>query len=191
MPHFFNRDRADQDGSHGRRDPKNTQAYLVGSGIASLAAAVHLIEDAKVPPAQIHILESLPIPGGSLDGAGNADEGYILRGGRMLNFSYLCLYDLLQKIPSLTQKGKTVMDEIHEFNAKASNKTNAKARLLETTESGAKIVDVSDMGFSPADRMDLMTVILESEKSLCKKRIDECFHESFFKTNFWYMWATT
>lgn len=31
------------------RDPKETNAYLVGGGIASLAAAVDLIHDAHVP----------------------------------------------------------------------------------------------------------------------------------------------
>ena len=71
------------------RDPKKTNAYLVGGGIASLAAAVHLIQDANVPASQIHILESGPVPGGSMDGAGNSESGYILRGGRMLNFRFI------------------------------------------------------------------------------------------------------
>ena len=96
------------------RDPKKTNAYLVGGGIASLAAAVHLIQDANVPASQIHILESGPVPGGSMDGAGNSESGYILRGGRMLNFSYLCTYDMLSRVPSLTDPKKTVKQEIDE-----------------------------------------------------------------------------
>ena len=101
MPH------AHQEG-HPVRKSEEINAYLVGGGIASLAAAVYLIHDAKVPANQIHILESGPLPGGSMDGAGNAETGYTLRGGRMLNFSYFCTYDLLSKVPSLSDPSKTV-----------------------------------------------------------------------------------
>lgn len=67
--------------------PASRHAYLVGSGIASLAAAVFLIRDGKLPGAHIHLLEEASLLGGSLDGAGQADAGYVLRGGRMLNFT--------------------------------------------------------------------------------------------------------
>jgi hypothetical protein len=50
------------------KHPENTNAYLVGGGIASLAAAVHLIQDAHVPASQIHIIESSSVPGGCMDG---------------------------------------------------------------------------------------------------------------------------
>lgn len=39
------------------------QAYLVGSGIASLATAVFLIRDARYSGEDIHILEELPLSG--------------------------------------------------------------------------------------------------------------------------------
>jgi oleate hydratase len=188
MPHLLRRA---SDAQAAKRDPESTQAYLVGGGIASLAAAVHLVQDAKVPAKNIHILESLPVPGGSMDGAGNAEDGYVLRGGRMLNFSYLCLYDLLEKVPSLSNPEKTLMQEIKEFNADPKNRTLAKARLIETTEAGPKIIDCNHMGLSPFDRYDLVRLTMETEKSLGKKRIDECFHPEFFKTKFWFMWATT
>ena len=46
-------------------------AYLIGGGIGSLAAAAFLIRDGDVPGANITIFEASPIPGGSLDGAGD------------------------------------------------------------------------------------------------------------------------
>ncbi|KAF2465094.1 67 kDa myosin-cross-reactive antigen family protein [Lindgomyces ingoldianus] len=181
--------------SHGsnelpRRDPENTQAYLVGGGVGSLAAAVHLIQDANVPAKNIHILEALPVMGGSMDGAGDPREGYLLRGGRMLNFSYHCTYDLLERIPSLMSNDKTVMQDIKDFNAKKENQTHSKARLIASAEKAAEVVDTSKMGLTNIERVDLIKLTLESEKSLGKKRIDECFPEAFFKTKFWYMWAT-
>jgi oleate hydratase len=175
---------------HSNRKPEETNAYLVGGGIASLAAAVHLIQDAKVPPNQIHILESGQLPGGSMDGAGNAETGYILRGGRMLNFSYLCTYDLLSKVPSLKDPSKTVKQELDEFNAVPGNKTNAHARLIAKGEKGPEIMDVSHMGLNTKERADLLRIAAETEKQLGTKRIDECFTKEFFDTKFWYMWDT-
>lgn len=185
MPHLF---------QHGERsaprDPSNTQAYLVGGGIAALAAAVHLIQDAKVPGSQIHILESMPQPGGSLDGAGSPSDGYVLRGGRMFNFSYLCTYEMLDKIPSLTDPERSVMQEIRDFNAKQGNKTHARARLVEMVDGKPRIVDVKKMGLSNQDRLDLLKLAVEPEKNLGASRIQDHFPKEFFQTNFWYMWAT-
>jgi oleate hydratase len=59
-------------------DPSKTNVYLVGSGIASLASAVYLIKDAKVPGENIHIMEQDKVIGGCLDGAGGEEEGYYL-----------------------------------------------------------------------------------------------------------------
>lgn len=58
-----------------REDPYLVHAYLVGGGIASLAAACHLVQDAKLPGHNIHILEEMYVPGGSMDGAGDAKHG--------------------------------------------------------------------------------------------------------------------
>ncbi|CAG1023023.1 partial Oleate hydratase, partial [Methylococcales bacterium] len=75
--------------------PRQRQAYFVGSGIASLAGAAFLIRDGHVPGESIHIFEELKITGGSLDGSGSADTGYVIRGGRMREEHYICTYGLL------------------------------------------------------------------------------------------------
>src|SRR5665811_895879 len=103
----------------------NRKVHLVGGGIASLASAAYFIKEVKIPANNITIYEELPIVGGSLDGSGSPETGYVLRGGRMLNFSYVCTYDLFSFIPSLTDPGVTVFDEIQAFNKKI--KTHAKA----------------------------------------------------------------
>jgi oleate hydratase len=74
----------------------------VGGGIGSLAAAAFMIRDGKLPGENISILEASPRMGGSLDGAGRADTGYSMRGGRMLTTdNYECTWDLFKSIPSL------------------------------------------------------------------------------------------
>lgn len=194
MPHSLQRGHG-HDTNH--RNPQDTNAYLVGGGIASLAAAAFLIHDAHVPASQIHILESSPKDGGSLDGSGSPSTGYVLRGGRMLNFSYRCLYDLLATIPSLTDANVTVMDEILSFNSVEANKTHSNARLVKEPHSGSEIaavapgvVDVKEFGLSVKNREDLVEMMLEGELRLGRKSIQDCFDEGFFQTNFWYMWAT-
>ena len=42
-------------------------AYLVGSGLASLAAACFLVRDAQMPGKNIHILEAMDVAGGAFD----------------------------------------------------------------------------------------------------------------------------
>ena len=177
------------------RDPRNTNAYLVGGGIASLAAAVCLIHEAQVPASQVHILESSSDIGDSMDASGSETSGYSMRGGRMLNFSYLCLYDLLSTIPSLTNRKKTVMDEINEFNAIKENKTQAQARLVKNHKhsdgrESPQFDNARSFGLSGGDRLKLTKVMLQSEFSLGALKIEDCFDSSFFASNFWYMWAT-
>ncbi|EFW98415.1 myosin-cross-reactive antigen family protein [Grosmannia clavigera kw1407] len=100
-----------------RRDPKQTNAYLVGGGIASLTAAVHLYYDAGVPATQIHIIEAAPVPGGSMGQSSGTDDdtwksGYVILAARKLNFSYRCLFDTLAKVPSMRNPGLTVLDDV-------------------------------------------------------------------------------
>ena len=61
-------------------DVEKTNAYMVGAGLASLSAAVFLIRDGHVPGKNIHIYEELNITGGSMDGSGDAQNGYVIRG---------------------------------------------------------------------------------------------------------------
>lgn len=164
----------------------NVKAHLVGGGIASLASAAYLIRDGDVPGANISIYEETDILGGSLDGQGSAERGYVIRGGRMVTEeAYTCMFDLLSFIPSLSAPGKSVKDEIWDFNAKV--KSHSYARLVNKGEK----TDASEMGLSNKDRLDLIAIMATSEETLGAKRIEDLFEATFFKTNFWNMWCTT
>lgn len=56
------------------------QVYFVGGGIASLAGAAFLVRDCDFPGSHIHIMEEMKILGGSNDGSGNGEQGYVIRG---------------------------------------------------------------------------------------------------------------
>ena len=65
------------------RNYGDKQVYLVGGGLASMAAAAYLVRDANFDGHNIHILESMDVLGGSNDGAGSVQQGFVCRGGRM------------------------------------------------------------------------------------------------------------
>ena len=74
-------------------------AYLVGAGLASLAAACFLVRDGQMKGENIHILEELPLPGGACDGIRDPQKGFIIRGGRemetTLNVCGICFIPFL------------------------------------------------------------------------------------------------
>jgi oleate hydratase len=162
-------------------------AYMVGGGIGSLAAAAFMIRDGGIPGRNITIYEAMPVLGGSLDGGGNPTDGYTLRGGRMLTTdNYECTWGLFKSIPSIMSPGKTVFDETMEFNEQ--NKSHSNARLVDQNRA---CVDVKSMGFSMQDRIELAKLTEADEAKLGQSAIADWLSPPFFKTNFWYMWATT
>lgn len=67
-----------------------------------MAAAAFMMRDGGMPGNNISIYEAAPVLGGSLDGAGNPEDGYSMRGGRMLTTdNYECTWGLFKSIPSL------------------------------------------------------------------------------------------
>jgi oleate hydratase len=165
----------------------NPQNYLVGGGIASLAAATFLVRDAGVAGPDIHILEESQRVGGALDGSGDPMRGYVTRGGRMLEEeAYVCLWNLLDTIPTLTDPELSVREEITQFNE--AWRTDARARLIGKDH---RILDATDLGFDAGDRLELTTLLAMPERLLGARRIDELFSPHFFDTNFWAMWRTT
>jgi oleate hydratase len=170
-----------------KKEASNRQVYFVGGGIASLAGAAYLVRDCDFPGSNIHILEEMHILGGSNDGAGNEAQGYVIRGGRMLNDeTYENLWELLLTIPSIDQPGKSVREEIIEFDT--AHPTHSNARLV---DKAGHIVDVLSMGFDMADRLGMLKLLATPEEKMGKARINDWFSPHFFETNFWYMWATT
>jgi len=165
-------------------NPENSKIYLIGSGIASLAAAVYLIKDTGVVAENIHILEQDDIAGGACDGAGDPEKGFVVRGGRMHEKHYECYWDLLSNIPSYEDPSVSVRDESFEFNERFVS--HGQARLLKD----GKKLDVSSFGLSLGDQADFLKLTFVSEKSLGNQRIEDWFSAEFFETNFWYIWTS-
>lgn len=165
------------------------QVYFVGGGLASLAGAAYLVRDCNFKGENIHIIEGMHILGGSNDGAGDFINGFVCRGGRMLNEeTYENFWELLRSVPSLEMPGMSVTEEILNFDH--LHPTHAQARLIDKY---GVIQDVESMGFNNTDRMALGKLMITPEEKLDDLTIEDWFKDTphFFTTNFWYMWQTT
>jgi len=162
----------------------DAKVYLIGGGIASLAAAVFMIRDADVLGHNITIFEALGQLGGSLDGAGSPEHGYVLRGGRMFESKYLCTLDLFASIPTLDGK-TTVTAETLAWNERMP--TSSKSRLsLHGQRQTAPAFNLPEHDILTIERL-----VFESEAVLGRSTIADQFSPTFFTTTFWLMWCTT
>ncbi|MFL0268799.1 oleate hydratase [Candidatus Clostridium radicumherbarum] len=156
------------------------KAHIVGGGIAGLATAAFLIDDAKMPGKNITIYEKKPVMGGSMDGTRN-EQGYLCRGERELEPYMECLWYLCSKIPSLENEGRTVLDDIVDFNRDEPIHTESRVIINQ----GEIDSHYHEYKLEPKYVAAMNKIVASSEEELADKRLDEFFDEAFFKTNFW------
>ena len=161
------------------------RAFLIGSGIASLAAAEYLMRDGHMEGSQITIFEQDGVSGGALDGAGSPEEGFVARGGREMEAHYECLWDLFGKIPSIEEEGRTVLDEFRELNEIDPN--FSKVRIIYNRGEKHRR---TDLGLHEKNVNELTKLILTKEEDLGTQTVEEFFDSSFFKTDMWLYWRS-
>ncbi|WP_418453824.1 oleate hydratase [Allofournierella sp.] len=161
-------------------------AYLVGAGLASLAAACFLVRDGQMKGERIHILEELPLPGGACDGICDPTKGFIIRGGREMENHFECLWDLFRSIPSLETPDVSVLDEYYWL-----NKADPNYSLMRVTERRGQDAH-TDKQFAMSDKacMELMQLFFTKDEDLYDKKISDVLGEEFFKSNFWLYWRS-
>ena len=126
------------------------------------------------------------VDGGSLDGAGNATDGYIVRGGREMDMSYENLWDIFQDIPAIElPEPYSVLDEYRLVNDNDPN--YSKARLIHNK---GEIKDFSKFGLEKKDQMAIVKLLLKKKEELDDLTIEDYFSDSFLNSNFWYLWRT-
>ncbi|PZP91879.1 MAG: oleate hydratase [Staphylococcus capitis] len=171
------------------KKPENVDkksAYLIGSGLASLAAACFLIRDGQMKGKNIHILEELDISGGSLDGINMKHHGFVVRGGREMENHFECLWDLFRSIPSLEQPDASVLDEFYWLNKEDPNYSKCRAIY-----SGGKRIDTDgDFTLSKKAIKEILSLCMKKEEDLEDVKISEVFTEDFLNSNFWLYWKT-
>ncbi|MGJ1090842.1 oleate hydratase [Enterococcus gallinarum] len=168
------------------KDVEKKQAYIVGGGLAGLAAAVFLIRDGHMEGKKIHVLEELSLSGGSLDGKFIPHDGFVTRGGREMENHFECLWDLFRSIPSLEVEDASVLDEFYWLDHDDPNSSNC--RIIH--DRGQRAADDGEFTLSAAAQKELVQLFMTSEDQLVGKRIEDVFGDEFFESNFWLYWCT-
>jgi oleate hydratase len=163
------------------------KAYIVGGGIAGLAAAVFLADDAGMPGKNITILEKLPIFGGCLDGI-RKQKGYQNRGERELEPYMECLWYLCSKIPSPERSGYSVLDDVVDFNK--DEPIHSECRAL--VKQGHIVGNIHDFKLPNDVSEKILKLLTSPEEELEDLSIEDYFGKdsAFFRGNFWLCFHT-
>ena len=161
-------------------------AWIIGGGLGGMAAAAFLIRDAGMPPAHITILEASADNGGALDGTGNAETGWLIRGGREMEEQFQCLWDLYRSIPSLEVPGASVLDEFYRLNR--ADPSSSPIRAMHAR--GQPLPNRDSLTLTGKARREILTLILTDEDRLDGRTISDVLSADFMKSNFWLFWRS-
>lgn len=167
------------------KDADKKSAYVIGGGLAGLAACVFMIRDGHMDGKKIHLLEEEALAGGSLDGTKRPEYGYIIRGGREMENHFECLWDMYRSIPSLEIPGASYLDEYAWLDKDDPNSSNC--RLIH--HRGDRVPTDGQYGLGKCAG-EIVKLVMTPEDKLEGISIEDFFSAEFFETNFWAYWAT-
>ncbi|KAL2864236.1 uncharacterized protein BJX67DRAFT_373960 [Aspergillus lucknowensis] len=169
-----------------RRNPQITHAWIIGADISSLAAAVYLIHDARVPGPHVHIIANDCHPineiekNGCLAKAANSGLEFV---SCIID---RCTKQLLSCVSGSTRLHGYVLGKI--MNTK--NGTDRKSfYFLKHGERGIRKLQQPLTQLRLADRKDVLKVMLDEEKNLDSKSIEDCFKGSFIQSDLWQLFS--
>ncbi len=162
---------------------ENRKAHIIGGGIAGLAAAVFLIDDASMPGENITIYEKRKSVGGCCDAFENA-MGYVCPGERELEPFMECLWYLCSKIPSLDDPSVSVLDESVRANKDAP--IHSECRILRNR--GQIYEEIHDYRLSPELLLKMEHFTSMPERELEDLTIEDYFGKDseFFHSSLWW-----
>ena len=161
-------------------------AYIIGTGLAGLAAAFYLVRDGQVKGKRIHLLEKLELAGGSCDGYKDITKGFYMRGGREMDNHFEVMWDMFRDVPSIENPEVSVLDEYYWLNKHDPNYSLCRA----TVNRGEDAHTDRKFELDRDSAMALSKLFITPEKDLEGKKISEVMPDSFWDTNFWLYWQT-
>lgn len=168
------------------KDVEKKSAHLIGSGLASLAAACFLVRDGQMPGENIHIYEKSDHAGGALDGDQLPDVGYVMRGGREMDNHFECMWDLFRSIPSIENENYSILDEYYWLNKDDPNFSLCRA----TIDCGKDAHTDKKFGLSDKGALEIAKLFMTPDEDLYDVKITDVFDDEVFKSNFWLYWRT-
>ncbi len=161
-------------------------AYIVGTGLAGLAAACFLVRDAQMQGSHIRIFESDSVAGGACDGTFLEKYGLVCRGGREMESHFECLWDLFRSIPSIETPDVSVLDEYYWLNKHDPNFSLERAIM----SGGESAHTDGKFELTPSAATQILKIFMTPNRELDDKPVTDFFDEEFFSTNFWLYWQT-
>ncbi|WP_290458857.1 oleate hydratase [Dubosiella newyorkensis] len=168
------------------KDVEKKSAHLIGSGLASLAAACFLVRDGQMPGENIHIYEKSDHAGGALDGDQLPDVGYVMRGGREMDNHFECMWDLFRSIPSIEDENYSILDEYYWLNKDDPNFSLCRA----TIDRGKDAQTDKKFGLSDKGALEIAKLFMTPDEDLYDVKITDVFDDEVFNSNFWLYWRT-
>ena len=162
---------------------ESRRAHIVGGGIAGLAAAAFLIDDAGMPGENITIYEKRNDVGGCCGIISN-EGAYICPGEREMEPYMECLWYLCSKIPSLDTPGRTVLDETVDVNRESP--IHSECRILQNQ--GHIWEGIHDFRMDTETKARLLDLIATPESELENLSIEDYFGKGspFFNCAMWW-----
>lgn len=161
------------------------KAYIIGGGIAGLATAAFLVDDAGMPGENITILEKRDAAGGCCGVFGGEEKSeYAYPGERELEPYMECLWYLCSKIPSLDTPGRTILDETVDVNRELP--IHSECRIIQNQ--GHIRQGVHDYKMGPEATEKLNRFVTEPEEVLENITIEDYFGKDseFFDSAMWW-----
>ena len=153
------------------KDVDSKRAYIIGTGLAGLSAAFFLVRDGQMKGENIHLLEKLPISGGSCDGFLDVSKGYFMRGGREMDNHFECMWDMYKDVPSIETQGISVLDEYYWLNKHDPNYSLCRA----TKNRGEDAHTDGKFNLSQKGCMEIMKLFMTPNEDLYDKTIEDVF----------------
>ncbi|KAJ5353882.1 hypothetical protein N7541_006446 [Penicillium brevicompactum] len=176
-----------------KRSPEQTEAWILGTGTASLASAFYLIKHARLSPQNVHILESRDSVQQVLHRKGDPSSGYDQFAGCLPVPIGGPLKEILACIPSTISSPAGQQSFLNDIQSAEVN------RKIETESSGIGVlvqknrlirnIATGSLNLNLKHRLNLARLVLKREKSLGRNQIRDFFSESFFHTSFWAIWS--
>ncbi|KAL4912802.1 oleate hydratase [Aspergillus aurantiobrunneus] len=170
--------------------PNSSEAWILGSGTASLASALYLVRLANYPPQKVHVLDSHGSLGDAMHHRGDPSSGYDQFAGCLPVPVGEPLKQLLALVPSVRNENRSVFDEIQNSQAKSKKGNGIEhTQFLVQRDGVLRSIPTKSLNLSIRQRLALARLILKREKSLHRTQINDYLPRSFFQSTFWAIWS--
>ncbi|CAI7606776.1 unnamed protein product [Penicillium viridicatum] len=173
-----------------RRSPETTEAWILGSGTASLASAVYLIKKAHLRPSAVHLLDEHLSLHQAVHQQGSTHAGYDQFAGCLPAPIGSGLAELLDMIPSAVAEGRSYLHDIQEEEKKVAMNSKGGTCFIARNKGAFKHLSTESLNLGWNHRIHLLRLLMKREKTLQKQEIRSFFRKSFFRSTFWMIWST-